>query len=213
MTTWAPTSPTSPAGLPCRLVYVVFLALSPARLAATVEDMDFVLARGGRVTLVAADPEVWGQLDHRIDTVGLSAAEQRYWLLRGERLVLYRIPDLPIRLLRRLLELGARQAATPVDRPLTRWVHALDVLRTRVRAIANRVHRGGFLPRYRAFRPWVLWRVARRELLPTRDFRGADQIIVADAFSIALGWHLARQLPDVKVGFRLDRRLTTEHAA
>jgi hypothetical protein len=46
-------------------VHVVFLALSPAAQAPTVEDMDYVLAHGGHVTLVAGDPRMWGELDQR----------------------------------------------------------------------------------------------------------------------------------------------------
>jgi hypothetical protein len=192
---------------------VVFLALSPGRLAATVEDMECVLAHGGRVTLVVGDPRAWGQLDDRVDAVGLSSAEHRYWLRRAEQFILYGIPDMPFRLLRQVLDGSARFTHAPMGRHMTRMAKALDQRRSQVHTIANRLHDRLFLPHYRTVRPWVLWRVARHGLLSDHDFSDADQIVVAEVSSTALGWHLARQFPHVKVGFSLDQQLIRRQAA
>jgi hypothetical protein len=194
-------------------VHVVFLALSQARLTVTAEDVDDVLAHGGRVTVVVGDPLSSGQLDHRVDVVGLSSAEQRYWLLRAERFLLYRIPDVPLRVLQRAINACARWTPAPIGRWLTRMANAVAWGRGRARATANHLHNRRFLPLYRTVRPWVLWRVARGGLLSDHDFSKADQIVVADVFSTALGWHLARQFPHVKVGFSLDRQLIRRQAA
>ena len=204
--------PTVP-GLPCGLMHVVFLALLPGPLAATVEDIECVLAHGGRVTLVVGDPRAWGQLDDRVDAVDLSSAEHRYWLRRAEQFILYGIPDMPLRLLRQVLDVCARCTYTPVGRHMTRMAEAVDRRRSHVHTSANRLHDRLFLPHYRTVRPWVLWRVARRGLLSDHDFSDADQIVVADDLSTALGWHLARRLPHVNFGFSLDQRLTSEHVA
>jgi hypothetical protein len=194
-------------------VHVVFLALSQARLTVTAEDVDDVLAHGGRVTVVVGDPLSSGQLDHRVDVVGLSSAEQRYWLLRAERFLLYRILDVPLRVLQRAINACARWTPAPIGRWLTRMANAVAWGRGRARATANHLHNRRFLPLYRTVRPWVLWRVARGGLLSDHDFSKADQIVVADVFSTALGWHLARQFPHVKVGFSLDRQLIRRQAA
>jgi hypothetical protein len=197
----------------CGPVHVVFLALSQGRLATTAEDMDYVLARGGRVTLVVGDPQAWGQLDHRVDVIGLSSAEQRHWLLRAERFLLYGVSDMPLRVPQRVLDACAGRTPAPFGRRLTRTAKAIARGRGRVRRSANRLHNGLFVPPYRMVRPWVLWRVARRGLLSDHDFSGTDQIVVADVFATAVGWHLARRLPHVKVGFSLDRQPTRGQVA
>jgi hypothetical protein len=54
-------------------------------------------------------------------------------------------------------------------------------------------------------RPYILWRVADRQVLPRVGVSSADQVVVQDAAAITLGWHLARRYPDLDVAFNLDR--------
>jgi hypothetical protein len=62
-----------------------------------------------------------------------------------------------------------------------------------------------FLKRYHQVRPWLLWRVARRAVLPRLDVSSADQIIVGDTLAVPVGWHIAQLAPDAKIGFALVR--------
>jgi hypothetical protein len=62
-----------------------------------------------------------------------------------------------------------------------------------------------FIRFYRLLRPYILWRVADRQVLPGVGVESADQVVVQDAAAITLGWHLARRYPDLDVAFTLDR--------
>jgi hypothetical protein len=188
-------------------VRVVMLSLSSARNAAAVDDIMFVLAKGGRVTLVTSDISGWGEMDPRISVLQLSAQEQAYWALRAERFLVFTMPDLPLRVVRRVVSGVARRSREPVKQILTTSAKRLNRMRRSTRAVSSRFHTWYFMKPYSYVRPWVLWRVARKNVLPRLDISTADQVVVADALATPLGWHIARALPDVAVGFTLDRNI------
>ncbi len=74
-----------------------------------------------------------------------------------------------------------------------------------VRGLTGKVHRRLFLPGYRVLRPYLLWRVARRDLLPGLDPAVLSEVVVVDAQAVPLGWRLARSHPGLKVSLSLDR--------
>ena len=185
------------------------LSLSPARNATAVDDMEYVLANGGHVTLVTSDLSQWGEIDPRISVLQLSAQEQEYWVLRAERFLVFTMPDLPLRIARRVLRSVARHSREPVKHHLTIATNQLNQVRRRTSAVSRRVHTRYFMKHYSHLRPWILWRVARTSLLPRLDVSTADQVVVADALATPLGWHIARAHDDIAVGFTLDRNITS----
>ncbi len=74
-----------------------------------------------------------------------------------------------------------------------------------VRRLTGKVHRRLFLPGYRVLRPYLLWRVARRDLLPAVDPGALREVVVVDSQAVPLGWRLARRYPGLTVTLSLDR--------
>ena len=68
------------------------------------------------------------------------------------------------------------------------------------RAVNAAGHQG-----YKVIRPLVLWRAAERELSRHIDLDDVTEVVLADAHAVPLGWHLARDRPDLKISFSLDR--------
>ena len=66
-------------------------------------------------------------------------------------------------------------------------------------------HKRVFLKGYHAVRPWVVWRSTRSVLLPDIDLDAIDLVLLADAQAVSIGWHLAKERPDLPVTFTLDR--------
>ena len=58
---------------------------------------------------------------------------------------------------------------------------------------------------YRLLRPYVMWRVARRDAVRRLDFTAVEQLVICDSHAIPIGWHLAKRHPKLPVGFELDR--------
>ena len=86
----------------------------------------------------------------------------------------------------------------------------MTAVERRYERAADLVHRKLFLRLYKAVRPYLLWRVARRDVLPLLDLASVREVVVADSHAIPLGWHLARLHPELKIGFSLDRSTYTD---
>lgn len=178
-------------------VTVLFLALTATRARAVVRHSHWLLERGVDVVLVTTNPDPWYAegLDPRVRVHTLREGEGHHPLPRGERVLVFRLPRA---VLARLAAAGG-----PVGR-------AGRGLSRRYERVADLFHRKVFLRFYKALRPYLLWRVARRDVLPAIDLAAVSEMVVADSHAIPLGWHLARTHPDLKVGFSLDRAAYTD---
>ena len=185
-------------------MHVLILSLSPSVDAAAVDDMEYVLARGGQVTLVTTDPAGWGSLDSRISVLSLAEDERKHWLLRTERFLVLIIPGLPLRFASRSLRAVARHARGPIKRRMVAATNRVDHGGSRIHKASSRVH-ARWLKQYRQIRPWILWRVARQNVLNQLDLHSVDQIVVADTLATPLGWHIAQVLPEINIGFTMNR--------
>jgi hypothetical protein len=169
---------------------VVMLALGANRQNAVQDDAAFLLDRGAEVTLVTTQAQKWPGLDPRTEVLELSAHESRHPVRYLEWLVVFRLPRVPFSLLGRVP--GMRGKAAGLQRAYEQ-------------KLAWRFHRRIFERAYKGVRPLVLWRVARRRVLPTLDFAATDLLLVLDSASIPIAWHLARRHRDLTVTFSLDR--------
>jgi hypothetical protein len=171
---------------------VVVVALTPRRHRAVEAEAAFALDHGVDVHLVTVTAQEWPSLDPRVRVHELGAGEEAHPLRRVVHGVLLGIPRAVLGPVASVL---ARTPAAPVARRL------LGVQRPGVEAFQQKV----FEAVYRPVRPYVLWRVASRQVLPAVGLEDADQVIMQDAGAITLGWHLARRNPDLDVSFTLDR--------
>jgi hypothetical protein len=181
------------AGAPGRPVKkVVVVALTPRRHRAVEAEAAFALDHGVDVHLVTVTAQEWPSLDPRVRVHELRAGEEAHPLRRVVQGVVLGIPRVVLGTVASML---ARTHAAPVARRL------LGVQRRGAEAFQLKV----FEAVYRPVRPYVLWRVASRQVLPAVGLEDADQVIMQDAGAITLGWHLARRNPDLDVSFTLDR--------
>lgn len=172
---------------------VLFLALTATRARAISRQSHFLLERGVDVVLVTTNPDPWYAehgLDARVQVHALRSGEGRQIVPRAERVLVFRIPRGVFRRLRRLPG-RAGAASRAVER---RYERAADLF-----------HRKVFQRLYTVFRPYLLWRVARREVLSRIDMAAVTEVVVGDSHAIPLGWHIARANPSVQVSFSLDR--------
>ena len=58
---------------------------------------------------------------------------------------------------------------------------------------------------YRLLRPYVMWRVTRKQVVRRLDWSAVEQLVICDSHAIPIGWHLAKRHPGLTVGFELDR--------
>jgi hypothetical protein len=183
-------------------VHVLFLALSTSRQQQTLRDLRYLLEHGGQATLVTTKGSAWTDVPPSVRLEELAEAESRHWFIRGERTIVFRVPDLLLRMTRKLLLLVAR--LTRVD-SVERSAEAVNRLRARQQRAAQRFHKERFGRFYRNVRPYVLWRAARSTVLPALDLARVDAVVVADSLSTPVGWHLAKEHPELPVWFSLDR--------
>jgi len=74
-----------------------------------------------------------------------------------------------------------------------------------VRRVSGALYTKVFSKFYRLLRPYVMWRVARREVVRQVDWSTVEQLVICDSHAIPIGWHLAKRHPKLTVGFELDR--------
>jgi hypothetical protein len=185
-------------------MHVLILSMSPSRDAAAVDDMEYVLARGGQVTLVTTDTAGWGSLDPRISVLSLAEDERKHLLLRTERFLVLMTPGLLLRFASRGLRTVGRHSRGPIKRRMEAATNRVNRGGTRIHQASSRVHARWF-KQYRQIRAWILWRVARQNVLSQLDLHSVDQIVVADTLATPLGWHIAKMLPEINIGFTMNR--------
>ena len=83
--------------------------------------------------------------------------------------------------------------------------HPVNRLGRLVRRVSGALYTKVFSRFYRLLRPYVMWRVARREVVRQVDWSGVEQLVICDSHAIPIGWHLAKRHPRLTVGFELDR--------
>lgn|GEM_PF-1115395 len=190
-------APGKPVGGAAPTARVLLLALNTPHPDRVLEHTRFLLARGVQVDLVTVDESRWRTrgLDPRVRLHSLRGGEGRHPIPRTERVVVRRGPQ---------LALGALTSSAARTGDLRLQVATGAVQRGHARA-ADAFHRKVFLRGYRVIRPYLLWRVARRELLAVLDPATLDAVNVCDANSIPIGYHLAQDYPGLTVRNSLDR--------
>jgi hypothetical protein len=179
---------------------VLFLALTATRARAIKRHCHFLLEHGVEVVLVTTNPDPWEaeKLDARVQVHTLREGEGRHPLPRGERFLVFRGPRF---VLARAQRAAGGRAST------------VAAVTRRYERGANLFHRKVFMRLYRALRPYILWRVARRDVLPGIDLTTVNEVVVGDSHAIPLAWHIARDHPALKVSFSLDRAVYADASA
>ena len=176
---------------------VIVVAISPHDVRRTRDFAEQLVASGLSVDLITAADVVWPWAcsDGRVRIHELAAAEGRGMLGRAEQLLVYRIPQKLLALARRLAR-GSRSL----------WPEAAvvtaQVVHTRV---AKRVHTRLFDRGYHVFRPRILWRIARRDVVPNLDLPLTRRVVVSGVLGVTIGWRLARQHRNLMVTTSLAR--------
>jgi hypothetical protein len=187
---------------------VVFLVFTPSRRRMACRDIAWVAEHGAQPVLVTVGFESWPEIDARTEVIDLSERESRQLLPRAQRVVLFRMPRLTFRLLAALLRrIGRVPVAGRYARSLLLRIPAAV---KRSDKAARAIRRRAYQPAYNHLRPYLLWRLARRTVVPELALQPGDQVVVGDTVAISLGWHIARRHPDVRVVFSLDRTAFTE---
>jgi hypothetical protein len=181
---------------------VVVIALNHRRHRAISSEAAWALDHGVEVHLVTVSAEQWPFMDPRVRVHELRQGEGAHPVPRIERLIVFRAPRALFTRADAVLARLARTPAGPVAAPA---LAAERALRAGYEKVARAFHRRLFVRFYRLLRPYILWRVADRQVLPEVGVSRADQVVVQDAAAITLGWHLARRYPDLDVAFTLDR--------
>lgn len=181
---------------------ILVIAVNTGRAVAVNQECSWALDSGAEVHLVTVNAESWPELDPRLVVHELRRWEGRTLLQSGERAMVFVLPKAVFAGLRRLLGKAAASPAAPVAKPA---LSAVDATESAQLKVANAFHTKLFLRFYSIVRPWLLWRLARRRVLPLLDLDTIDQVVVQDAASIALGWNIAKRYPRLSVTFELDR--------
>lgn len=178
----------------------VLLALSPAGPKPVADFAAHLLKRGVRVTLVTARKDVWQRvhLDPRVQVLSVEASEKRLGISRGERFLVFTVPRAVLRRARTFLgrrggALGPELALVSLQRAHTRTADAL--------------HKRVYLRGYRAIRPRLLARIARREIVPALRLDSTDHVFVCDGISGRTGADWAGKHPHLTVTTGMDRDL------
>lgn len=74
-----------------------------------------------------------------------------------------------------------------------------------VRRVSGALYTKVYSKVYRLLRPYVMWRVTRKQVVRRLDWSAVEQLVICDSHAIPIGWHLARRHPGLAVGFELDR--------
>jgi hypothetical protein len=186
---------------------VLILALHPTRRAAVLSDSTYLLEHGAHITLITVAAGSWRDLDPRVQIIDVSEVERAHPIPRGVRILLFAIPRRGFALLRRLIHASSR---TPTTMPASRFARTVDRADTFWQRTAQALHRRFLKHLYRDLFPWVVWRVARRRILPGIRPHELDLVLVADASSVPIAWHLARHYPELHISFSLARQLAPD---
>ncbi|MFJ6216226.1 hypothetical protein ACIQGZ_23305 [Streptomyces sp. NPDC092296] len=181
---------------------VLLLALNTRRVAAVCEDAEFLLARGIGVDLLTVNPLPWeaAGLPAAVRSWSLREGEGRHPLPRIERLLVYRLPRKAVALLRGAAE--PHYARPDVGRGLELAVGLAARCHAR---LADGFHHRVFIRGYRVVRPYLLWRVARRDPGPELVTAATERVVVYDTYAVPTAWHLGRAHPRLEICLGLDR--------
>ncbi|MEN3610731.1 glycosyltransferase family 4 protein [Plantactinospora sp. ZYX-F-223] len=170
---------------------LLVVAVNPRKIDVTRDFVNEMSARGYTVDLVVNEPEAWSRarLDERVRIHALTAAENRRLLLWTEQLLVFRIPG--------KLLYGAQRVARRVHR-LGPEV-AIGRLRRWHQRGARGVHNKIFFPGYLMLRPFILWRITRRVVLPRLDLAHTRGVVISGSYGTTIGWRLARRYPELAV--------------
>ena len=184
--------------------HALVVSVTVRRRQGVIEDIRTILDSGARVTFLCMRASEWPELDGLVQFVEIEGAEASHPVLRLERGVTVRLPNL---FLRYVAAAGRRVARLPGGAtPAHVAVEGAKEARLHYMRLARAYHGRIFMRGYRAVRPWVVWR-STRGLIPAVDLASVDLVLLSDAQAVSIGWHLARQRPDVPVAFTLDRTL------
>jgi glycosyltransferase involved in cell wall biosynthesis len=174
---------------------ITVVSISPPVGVRTRRYVESVRARGYGVDLIVADPATWSKpaFDDGVRLHGIGPTEDRKLIRRAERGIVTVFPRWVLGFAR------ARAAELPFPLP-----EALVITGQRVhRRVADRINRRIYNPAYAFVRPRVLWRITRREVLPTLDGARTRRVVVYGVPGITIGARLAKQWPDVPVSTTL----------
>ena len=179
------------------------LSLAGVAKAATFPDAQLLRDEGWDVTLVVGRLGDEAHVPDGVRVIELADAEGITVLSRLERLLVWWMPRIGLRVTRRLVqqaEAAGRGAA------LTERVNGvLPRLLTLQPHWSGLAHRRWLIGPYKSIRPYLLWRLVRRCAWPELVAAGRDLVVLGDQDSVAIGWHLARELPGTPVTFGIDR--------
>jgi len=193
-------------------VNALVLSLAGVAKAATFPDAQLLRDEGWDVTLVVGRLGDEAHVPDGVRVIELADAEGITVLSRLERLLVWWLPRIVLRITRRL----AQQAdATGRTAAVTDRVNAaLPKLLTLQPHYSGLAHRRWLIGPYKSIRPFLLWRLVRRCAWPELVEAGRDLVVLGDQDSVAIGWHLARELPGTRVTFGIDsERLSQIHAS
>jgi glycogen(starch) synthase len=181
---------------------IVVIAFNTRRALAVSQECAWALDHGAEVHLVTVTAGTWPELDPRLQVHELRVGEGRLLLPRGERALVFVIPRWAFGGVRKVLKRLTRTPARAVARPVLAGVDRTEAVQKRV---STAFHSKVFVRFYSLLRPWMLWRVANRRVLPGLDLPTVDQVVIQDPSALALGWNIARKHPNLDVSFDLDR--------
>lgn len=183
--------------------HILYLSLTPSRRVVVEGDLDCLVANGHAVTMVTLKPGDWPNVDPRVVFIGLHTDEQRHTVLRAERALVFRAPDLALRGTRKVVSLAQK---LPVGQAQTASARRhVGMMMKHQPARSRWFHSEKFLPNYSKVRPYLLWRVADRKLQDQVTMESVDLVVVAEPLAVPIGYRLAKRHENLPVTFELDR--------
>ena len=171
---------------------IAVVAISPPSLQSARRYVAGVRERGYGVDLIALDRSHWDRFaaDEGVRVHLIGEVEERRFTRRLERAAVTSLPRWALGFVR------ARTRSVPSPMP-----EALAIFAQRGhRAVADRINRRIYNPYYAVVRPRILWRIARRQVLPDLDIKRTRRVVVIGPAGVTIGWGLARKYPSIKVG-------------
>lgn len=176
------------------------VSLGTSRRAQIEKDIAEALKLGWSVDLVVTKAGPWAAVPAEVRRHELGEREGQHPILRLERLLVLSAPRLVYEFVRRVLSVLSRAPGRP-GRSMKRLQGLWKQAWIAAREGTARFHKERWGAAYGQVRPFVLWRTARRHVVPQLPV--ADFIVVGDGLSAPIGWQLVRRWPHAGVGFNL----------
>lgn len=175
---------------------VVVIGIQPPSYRTAANYMKTLLDAGFHVDLVTAKMTPWESvgLDDRVQRHEILEAEERVLVPRIEKALLITGPEKAVNALRR----GARRQSSAVLEA------RVERANRKVAKLAGLLHHKVYGRAYVIFRPRLLWRVFRRDVLPGLDLKRTRRIVVAGVGGVTIGWKLAKLMPAMTVTTAMD---------